>query len=134
MAGKETGGVMLPGSPCQSVGSDLHVISYPCRNRKELSHMLANCRIHSTLPATDLERARRFYAEKLGLTPVIEEPGGLSYRCGEGSLFWLYPSQGSASGTHTQAGWLTNHIEAERGDLKTRGGLFGEDETTALKA
>lgn len=39
--------------------------------------MLANCRVHATLPATDLERARRFYHEKLGLSPQREEPGGL---------------------------------------------------------
>jgi catechol 2,3-dioxygenase-like lactoylglutathione lyase family enzyme len=95
--------------------------------------MLANCRIHSTLPATDLERARRFYADKLGLTPEQEEPGGLLYHCGEGSLFLLYPSQGEASGTHTQAGWLTNDIEAEVADLKARGVVFEEYDTPALK-
>lgn len=49
--------------------------------------MRANCRIHCALPATDLERARRFYAEKLGLIPEQEESAGLLYRCGEGSLF-----------------------------------------------
>jgi catechol 2,3-dioxygenase-like lactoylglutathione lyase family enzyme len=36
--------------------------------------MLADRPIHTTLPATDLERARRFYAEKLGLTPETELP------------------------------------------------------------
>jgi catechol 2,3-dioxygenase-like lactoylglutathione lyase family enzyme len=95
--------------------------------------MLANCRIHSTLPASDLERARRFYAEKLGLTPEQEEPGGLLYRCGEGSLFPLFPSQGEASGTHTQAGWITNDIEAEVADLKARGVVFEEYDTPGLK-
>lgn len=95
--------------------------------------MLAKCRIHSTLPAIDLERASRFYAEKLGLTPEREEPGGLLYRCGEGSLFLLYPSQGEASGTHTQAGWLTNDIEAEVADLQARGVVFEEYDTPDLK-
>jgi catechol 2,3-dioxygenase-like lactoylglutathione lyase family enzyme len=36
--------------------------------------MLADRPIHTALPATDLERARRFYAEKLGLTPETELP------------------------------------------------------------
>ena len=54
--------------------------------------MLVNCRVYPTLPAADLERAKRFYAEKLGLTPEREEPGGLLYRCGEGSQFLLFPS------------------------------------------
>ena len=47
--------------------------------------MLADHPIHTALPATDLERARRFYAEKLGLTPETELPDmrdGLFYRCG----------------------------------------------------
>lgn len=34
--------------------------------------MLADCPIHVTLPATDLDRARRFYAEKLGLFPEVD--------------------------------------------------------------
>ena len=34
--------------------------------------MLAKYPIHATLPATDLERARRFYTEKLGLTAEYE--------------------------------------------------------------
>ena len=95
--------------------------------------MLANCRIHSTLPATDLERARRFYAEKLGLTPEREEPGGLLYRCGEVSLFLLFPSQGAASGTHTQMTWRTNDIEAEVAALKARGVIFEEYDTPEVK-
>jgi catechol 2,3-dioxygenase-like lactoylglutathione lyase family enzyme len=48
--------------------------------------MLADRPIHTTLPATDLERARRFYAEKLGLIPESALPDvrdGLFYRCGD---------------------------------------------------
>ncbi len=43
--------------------------------------MLADRPIHTALPATDLERARRFYAEKLGLTPESELPDVLSQFC-----------------------------------------------------
>jgi catechol 2,3-dioxygenase-like lactoylglutathione lyase family enzyme len=41
--------------------------------------MLREHPIHATIPATDLERARAFYADKLGLTPTREEPAGLVY-------------------------------------------------------
>jgi catechol 2,3-dioxygenase-like lactoylglutathione lyase family enzyme len=44
--------------------------------------MLANLEIHSTIPATNLDRARKFYAEKLGFTPESEMPEGL-IRLGE---------------------------------------------------
>ena len=95
--------------------------------------MLADRPIHAALPAADLERARRFYAEKLGLTPEIEGPGGLFYRCGENTQFLLFPSQGTASGTHSQAGWTVDDIEAEVADLKARGVVFEEYDTPSLK-
>jgi catechol 2,3-dioxygenase-like lactoylglutathione lyase family enzyme len=95
--------------------------------------MLAERPIHTALPAADLERARRFYAEKLGLTPESEVPGGLFYRCGENTQFLLFPSQGAASGTHTQAGWIVDDIEAEVANLKARGVVFEEYDTPDLK-
>jgi catechol 2,3-dioxygenase-like lactoylglutathione lyase family enzyme len=95
--------------------------------------MLADRPIHTALPAADLERARRFYAEKLGLTQESEVPGGLFYRCGENTQFLLFPSQGTASGTHTQAGWIVDDIEAEVADLKARGVVFDEYDTPDLK-
>lgn len=56
--------------------------------------MLADCPIHVTLPATDLDCARRFYAEKLGLFPEVESPteiegrDGLFYRSAAGADFF----------------------------------------------
>ena len=95
--------------------------------------MLANLHVYATLPAADLERARNFYAEKLGLTPEREAAGGLFYRCGGGTEFFLFPSQGTASGAHTQAGWITDDIEAEVAALKARGLIFEEYDTPSLK-
>ena len=37
--------------------------------------MLKNSNVTTRLPAKDLQRARWFYAEKLGLEPVEERPG-----------------------------------------------------------
>jgi hypothetical protein len=65
--------------------------------------VLARSDVQTRLPAQDLERARRFYAEKLGLHPVEERDGGLRYRCGP-TLFALFASAGEPSGTHTQMG------------------------------
>jgi len=89
--------------------------------------------METTLPATDLERARRFYAEKLGLAPESEAPdGALYYRC-DGIRFVLFLSQGAASGEHTQAGWIVDDIEAEVAELKARGLAFDEYDTPSLK-
>lgn len=95
--------------------------------------MLANCPINAALPAADLERAKRFYAEKLGLTPESESPGGLFYHCGAETRFLLFPTQGKASGTHTQAGWAVDNIEAEVAELKARGLVFEEYDMPGLK-
>lgn len=96
--------------------------------------MLAKSPMHATLPAIDLERAKRFYAEKLELTPESEIPGGgLFYRCGENTGFVLFPSQDAASGTPTQAGWTVGDVEAEVAALKARGLIFEEYDTPSLK-
>ena len=99
--------------------------------------MLADCPIHVTLPATDLDRARRFYAEKLGLFPEVELPDawgdGLFYRSPAGGRFLLYPSQGIANGAHTQMTWTTNNIEAEVAALRARGVIFEEYDMPGLK-
>ncbi|MFI2777851.1 VOC family protein [Streptomyces sp. ALB3] len=75
------------------------------------------------LPAQDLERARRFYSEKLGLEPVDERPGGLLYRCGQ-SEFAVFRSAGTSPGTFTQMGWQVDDIEAVVAELGGRGVVF----------
>jgi catechol 2,3-dioxygenase-like lactoylglutathione lyase family enzyme len=71
---------------------------------------LENSKVATRLPAQDLERARAFYSEKLGLEPVEEREGGLLYRCG-GCEFALFESAGAPSGEHTQMGWEVEDIE-----------------------
>lgn len=75
------------------------------------------------LPAQDLDRARAFYSEKLGLDPVDERPGGLLYRVG-GCEFALFASTGAPSGTHTQMGFEVPDIEATVAELSARGVVF----------
>ena len=94
--------------------------------------MLTNSPIYASLPAADLERAKRFYAEKLGLTPESELPGGLLYRCGKDSRFSVFPSEGEATGTHTQAIWLVEDVESEVAALKARGVIFEEYDLPSL--
>jgi catechol 2,3-dioxygenase-like lactoylglutathione lyase family enzyme len=73
--------------------------------------VLKSGRVATRLPASDLQRARSFYADKLGLEPSEERPGGLLYRCDEGE-FALFESAGAASGDHTQMAWEVENIEA----------------------
>ncbi|WP_406729771.1 VOC family protein [Streptomyces sp. GD-15H] len=86
-------------------------------------NLLARGRVATRLPAQDLERARRFYSEKLGLEPVDERPGGLLYRCG-GTEFAVFRSAGTSPGTFTQMGWQVDDIEAVVSELRRRGVVF----------
>ena len=94
--------------------------------------MLADSPVATRLPVTDLERARRFYSEKLGLEPVAERPGGLCYRCG-GGYFALFESTGTAAGDHTQMGWEVASIETTVAALRARGVVFEEYDLPGLK-
>ncbi|MEU6255672.1 VOC family protein [Streptomyces sp. NPDC047043] len=88
-------------------------------------NLLTQGRVATRLPAQDLDRARRFYSEQLGLQPVEEGPGGLLYRC-DGAEFQVFESAGASPGTFTQMSWEVDDIEAVVGALKRRGVVFEE--------
>jgi catechol 2,3-dioxygenase-like lactoylglutathione lyase family enzyme len=93
--------------------------------------VLAGSPVATRLPAQDLERARRWYADKLGLEPVEEREGGLRYECG-GVAFALFASAGKASGAHTQMGWEVADIAATVAELRSRGVVFEEYDVPGL--
>jgi catechol 2,3-dioxygenase-like lactoylglutathione lyase family enzyme len=95
------------------------------------SGSLGRGRAATRLPAQDLDRARRFYAEKLGLEPVEERAGGLRYRVAGGE-FALFQSAGAASGEHTQMGWEVDDIEVAVRELRERGVAFEEYDVPGL--
>ena len=93
---------------------------------------LVDSDVATRLPAQDLERARRWYREKLGLDPVEERPGGLRYKCGA-TFFVVFQSTGRASGEFTQMAWEVDDIEAVVSDLKSRGVEFEEVDLPGMK-
>ena len=86
----------------------------------------------ATLPAKDLERAKKFYAERLGLTPVEENETGVHFILG-GSRFRLFRSGGSASGSHTQLALTVGDVDAQVDALRRRGVAFEEYDYPNLK-
>jgi catechol 2,3-dioxygenase-like lactoylglutathione lyase family enzyme len=81
--------------------------------------MLSDKSTYTTIPVSDLERARRFYEETLGLKPDMVTEGGVMYRSGP-TQFFVYPSAFKASG-HTQMSWVVGDIKAEVAELKAMG-------------
>jgi catechol 2,3-dioxygenase-like lactoylglutathione lyase family enzyme len=76
--------------------------------------------VATRLPARDLARARRWYAEMLDLEPIEERPGGLRYRIGDGE-FSVFASSGSSPGTFTQLAITVEDIHAAAAQLRARG-------------
>jgi catechol 2,3-dioxygenase-like lactoylglutathione lyase family enzyme len=89
--------------------------------------MLNGARVHTALPAGDLDRARRFYADRLGLTPTEETADGLRYDCGGRSSFLLFESAISGRGGHTQAGIEVADLTASVAELESRGVGFEDN-------
>lgn len=94
--------------------------------------MLKDARVATRLPCQDLERARRFYADKLGLEASDERPGGLLYRMDKGD-FALFQSAGASPGTFTQMGFEVDDIEAVVTELKLRGVVFEEVDAPGMR-
>ena len=94
--------------------------------------MLRNAKVATRLPARDLNWARAFYSEKLGLDLVEQREGGLRYVC-EGGEFAIFVSAGMQSGTHTQMGWEVEDIETTVRELRARGIEFEEYDLPGLK-
>ena len=84
---------------------------------------LSNAHAITKLPAQDLERARAFYRDKLGLEPLEERDGGLRYVCGAAE-FHIFASAGEASGASTQMGFEVEDLGAAVAELQARGLTF----------
>lgn len=95
--------------------------------------MLTERRVHATIPAADLGRARRWYEERLGFTPIRELPGGLMYDAAEGTRFVIYPTPNAGQSPNTLMGFTTTDIEAEVRELKARGVVFEDYDFPTLK-
>jgi catechol 2,3-dioxygenase-like lactoylglutathione lyase family enzyme len=98
----------------------------------EVMPMLGNYPVAATLAVTDLDRARKFYEETLGLTAKEEQPDGVYYECG-GSPLFVYPSQFAGSNQATAASWQVDDIEKVVGALRDSGVTFEEYDFPGLK-
>jgi catechol 2,3-dioxygenase-like lactoylglutathione lyase family enzyme len=85
---------------------------------------LADAPISASIPAHDIDRAKRWYEEKLGLTPTMDlGAGGLLYTTGN-TNFVMYQTPSAGTGKHTLAAWVVPDIDKEMADLRARGVEF----------
>lgn len=97
---------------------------------------LSNAPVTVTLTVSDLERAKAFYTEKLGLTvaPVeVQDPmGGVLLQAGGGTQLYIYNS-GAPKATNTVASFKVDDVLASVNELKAKGVTFESYDMPQLK-
>jgi catechol 2,3-dioxygenase-like lactoylglutathione lyase family enzyme len=95
--------------------------------------MLTERMVQATIPAADIDRAVRWYEEKLGFKPVSRIEGGAMYRAAGGTGFFLYATPHAGQAPQTVMSFLTPDVEKEVRDLKARGVAFEEYDLPGIK-
>jgi len=95
--------------------------------------MLTNTPVHPTLPVVDLERARKFYEEKLGLKVIRTDPSpGAVLQAGEETVLYIY-QRAATKADHTAASFTVKDVEVTVKELKAEGVVFEDIETPSFK-
>jgi len=89
--------------------------------------MLADSLAVTTLVVSDLDRAKKFYEEQLGLTLLEETPFSCRFGAGKGSQLSIRRGQPPVSGP-TVAHFEVDDVEAQVRDLTAHGVAFEEYE------
>ena len=87
--------------------------------------MLTNSPLYPVLPAADLERAKAWYADNLGLeSSMDDEARGSAIYDHAGSKFLIYASEFAGSNEATAAGFLLDNFDEVVAHLRSRGVEF----------
>jgi catechol 2,3-dioxygenase-like lactoylglutathione lyase family enzyme len=95
--------------------------------------MLSQDPIIPYIPVANIERARKFYEEKLGFKPASPPGYGVMYESGKGTRFFMYPSAGAGTTKPSTAFWEVGDVEAEVVALKAKGVVFEEYDAPGFK-
>ena len=97
---------------------------------------LSDGSVETLLAVSDLDRARAFYEQQLGLV-AREEPDedqGVHYPCADGTRIFVYLSPAHAGGSQaTVAGWLVDDLDQTMDELASRGVEFERYDQPGLK-
>ena len=96
--------------------------------------MLQRSPMYAYIPAKDMARARRFYEDKLGWTPMQEISGGVAYQFANGTACFLYPTPNAGTSKASQAFWSVDDVEREVAELRKRGVEFEDSDMPGEKS
>lgn len=85
--------------------------------------MLGDAKLSAILAVKDIEEAKNFYGEVLGLQQTKEDQAGVTYRCGDAAVY-VYESEYAGTNKATAAGWDVPDLESTVANLKEKGITF----------
>jgi catechol 2,3-dioxygenase-like lactoylglutathione lyase family enzyme len=85
---------------------------------------LSDCIVSASVAVSDIERARRFYEDVLGLAVEIDSGDNIRYRCADGSTMHIFVSPYAGTARSTVAGWGVADIDAAVERLEAQGVEF----------
>lgn len=94
--------------------------------------MFAYRKIYPTIPVHDIQRAKQFYHDKLGLTPTRDMGDSVIYEH-DGGSFFIYQTGYAGTAQHTLASFEVADLRAEVGNLRAKGVVFEEYDFPGLK-
>src|SRR5436190_24081659 len=95
---------------------------------------LTNCNVTASLAVSDMDKAKGFYEDSLGLSGGgVEADGGITYSCGGGTELHVYPSQYAGQSGATIAFWATDDVEGTVDELTSKGVTFEQYDMDQLK-
>jgi catechol 2,3-dioxygenase-like lactoylglutathione lyase family enzyme len=94
--------------------------------------MFADKTATAMIPAKDVERAKRWYDEKLGLKPAKSEDYGATYEF-NGVKAFLYQSQFAGTAQHTLLSFDTADLAGDMTKMREKGVKFEEYDLPDLK-
>lgn len=87
--------------------------------------MISNSKISPTLPVVDLERAKKFYRDTLGLRISGEDEAGVLFEAGSGCNLYIY-KRGPTKADHTVLSFDVEDVRKEVDELRRKGVRFEE--------
>lgn len=96
--------------------------------------MLSSAPVTTMLPVIDMQPARDFYENKLGMKPAGMRPDGkFVYDCAGGAVIALFPKEGGTKADHTAISFRVDDVNAAVRALKNAGVVFEDYDFPGLK-
>jgi catechol 2,3-dioxygenase-like lactoylglutathione lyase family enzyme len=95
---------------------------------------LSDHTVEAAMAVSDLDRAKGFYEDQLGLVRGEEDDQGVRYPCAQGTGIFVYLSpENAGQSAATLAGWFVDDLGQTMDELAARGVAFEQYDQPGLQ-